>query len=86
MIRGTDEGAGVAIDLAFEACRIDRRDISCIAALWLMLYGSESTSITLDDVVILAGFSTIGIIASDDGSTWYCIMSRQGQPSASMIH
>jgi hypothetical protein len=54
--------------------------------VWFVLYGPESARMIMGDLVKLAGTGAIGVIASSDGSTWYCGMSRIGEPTGPTVH
>ena len=71
MVRGTEQGAEIARDIAFEAAEAGEWDVACISALWIALYAPHA-SVTLEDLTKLADTGVVRITATADGGTWHC--------------
>ena len=71
MVRGTEQGAEIAKEIAFEAAEAGEWDVACISALWIALYAPHA-SVALEDLTKMADTGVVRITASADGCTWRC--------------
>ena len=85
-IRGTQEGVLIARTLALEGLDTGQWAIACLASLWIILYCPAPAGADLADLMALAGTGVITIIASADGSTWYCDISQIDGTMGPAVH
>ena len=85
-IRGTQEGVLIARVLALEGLDTGQWAMACLASLWIILYCPAPAGADLADLMALAGTGVITIIASADGSTWYCDISQIDGTMGPAVH
>jgi hypothetical protein len=86
MVRGTEEGAELAREMAFDAARLEEWDLACISALWIVLYNPDPARMTMTDLMDLADRGVIRITASADGNIWHCEVSEYSNAPDATIH
>jgi hypothetical protein len=86
LIRGTQEGVMIARGLALEGLDTGQWALACLASLWIILYSPAPARADLADLMALADTGVITIIASTDGSTWYCDISQIGGTPGPSVH
>jgi hypothetical protein len=82
LVRDTEQGAEIARDMAFEAAKAGEWDIACISALWIALYAPDAAGVSLEDLMQMADVGIVRIAATEDGCTWHCQVTEDGEPSA----
>ena len=85
-IRGTQEGVLIARALALEGLDTGQWAMACLASLWIILYCPAPAGANLADLMALAGTGVITIVASADGSTWYCDISQIDGTPGPAVH
>src|SRR3954464_5420692 len=81
LVRGTEQGTEIARDIAFEAAEAGEWDVACISALWIALYAPDAAGISLEDLMQMADVGIVRIAATEDGCTWHCQVTEDGEPS-----
>jgi hypothetical protein len=86
MVHGSEEGAVLACEMAFDAIRLEEWELASIAALWIILYAPGERGILMNDLKNIAGIGVLRITASADGSIWHSEASLYNGDSSSTIH
>jgi hypothetical protein len=86
MVHGTDEGTALACEIAFDAVRLEEWDLTCIAALWIILYAPGQSGISMNDLKNIAGIGVLRIMANPDGSIWHSEASLYSTDVGVTIH
>jgi hypothetical protein len=86
LVQGSEMGAVLACEMAFNAVRKEEWDLACIAALWIILHAPGQKSITVNDLKNMAGIGVLRIMVTADGSMWRSEISLYSSDAAITIH
>ena len=86
MVHGTEEGAALACEIAFDAIRLEEWDLACIAALWIILHAPGQRGSSMNDLKNMAGIGVLRIMANADGSLWHSEASLYSTDIGATIH